>query len=338
VRALTFVGPRQLEWREVAEPTLQGPGEALVCPVVASTCDLDGAVIRGSAPFSGPFALGHEFVADVVDVGPEVRSVAAGSRVCVPFSISCGSCEQCRRGVTASCRSVPAGAMYGIPVSGDWGGCMSDLVRVPYADAMLVPLPQGVAPEVVVSISDNLADGWRTVATHLAERPGADVLVVGGGAPSISLYAVHIARVLGAGRVEFVDTSEERLGVAERLGAQTRQGPPPRRMGSFPITVDASADKDGLACALRSTESSGVCTSVGIYYEETTPVPLLEMFSKGVTFITSRASSRALMPAILDAVASGRLHPELVTSRVVAWDDAVDALLETPTKLVMTRA
>jgi hypothetical protein len=62
-----------------------------------------------------------------------------------------------------------------------------------FADAMLVPLPESIAPEVVVSISDNLSDGWRTVAGLLADLPGADVLVVGGGVASISLYAVHIA-------------------------------------------------------------------------------------------------------------------------------------------------
>jgi alcohol dehydrogenase len=337
MRQLMFLAPGQLEWRDVAEPTLQGPDEALVKPLAVATCDLDGALIRGQAPFPGPFDLGHEFVAEVVHCGDGVRVAPPGTRVSVPFSISCGTCDRCARGVTASCSTVKRGAMYGIAISGEWGGALSDLVRVPYADAMLVPVPEGVASESIPSVSDNIPDAWRTVAPQLAARPGADVLIVGGGGPSISLYAVSIARSRGAGRVVFLDRDEGRLELARSLGADVVEGPPPRRLGSFPITVDVSAQIDGLACALRSTEPGGVGTSVGIYYGETTPLPLLDMYTRGVTFTTSRPNVRGLMPEILEDVAAGRLHPEAVTTKVVPWSDAIDALLETPTKLVMTR-
>lgn len=338
MRELTYLGPGRLEWREAPEPRLEGPGQALVRPVVATTCDLDRWLITGGGvPVPGPFPLGHEFVAEVVETGEDVRVAAPGARVGVPFSISCGECDRCRRGVTASCTSVPVGAMYGFPVRGRWGGAMSDLVRVPYAEAMLVPLPEGVASTTVASLSDNLPDGWRTVAPHLAARPGAEVLVAGGGAVSIGLFAVDVALGLGASRVVYLDADPDRCAHAERLGAEVHEGPPPERMGRFPITVDASAGHAGLHCALRSTEPGGVCTSVGIYFEPLTPVPLLEMFTNGITFVTARASSRPIIPDILDAIVDGRIHPERITSRVVAWDDAIDALLEVPTKLVIER-
>jgi alcohol dehydrogenase len=338
MRELTFLGPRRLEWREAPAPALEGPGQALVRPIAATTCDLDRWLIAGSAtPLPGPFPLGHEFVAEVVEVGEAVRGVDPGARVTVPFSISCGECERCRRGITASCSSVPVGAMYGLPFRGQWGGGMSDLVRVPFADAMLVRVPDGVAATTVASLSDNLPDAWRTVAPHLAARPGAEVLVAGGGAVSIGLYAVDVALSLGASRVVYLDTDPERCALAARLGAEVREGPPPPRAGRFTITVDASAAHAGLQCVLRSTEPGGVCTSSGIYYEELTPLPLLEMFTNGITFITARASSRPVVPDILDAVVEGRIHPERITSRVVAWDDAIEALLELPTKLVMER-
>ncbi|HVS43923.1 MAG TPA: alcohol dehydrogenase catalytic domain-containing protein [Candidatus Dormibacteraeota bacterium] len=338
MRQLTFLGPGRLEWQEAPAPVLEGPGQALVRPIVATTCDLDRWLISGGAPAPpGPFPLGHEFVAEVLDVGDEVRSVVPGARVAVPYSISCGECDRCRRGITASCTTIPVGAMYGVPVRGQWGGAMSDVVRVPFADAMLVPLPDAIASTAVASLSDNLPDGWRTVAPHLAARPGAEVLIAGGGAVSISLFAVDVAVGLGASRVVFIDEDPERCTLAARLGAEVRQGPPPARAGRFPITVDASGRHAGLHCALRSTEPGGVCTSTGIYFEATTPMPLLEMFTDGVTFITARASSRPIIPAILDAVADGRIHPERITSGIVRWDDAIDALLEVPTKLVMER-
>jgi alcohol dehydrogenase len=145
-----------------------------------------------------------------------------------------------------------------------------------------------------------------------------------------------VARALGAGRVVFLDTDEARGAIAERLGADVRIGPFPRRAGEFPITVDASANADGLACALRSVTPYGMCTSVGIYYTETA-LPLLEMYGRGVRFVTGRVNARAHLPHVLDLVASGRLDPTPVTSRRVGWSDALDALLNGGAKPVVLR-
>jgi threonine dehydrogenase-like Zn-dependent dehydrogenase len=337
VRQLFFIEPGRVEWREVPEPRLQGPGEALVRPLAVAACDLDAWLLRGALPFEGPFALGHEFVGEVVDAGEEA-GVSPGERVIVPFQISCGACDRCRRGLTGSCTSVNAGAMYGIePVGGDWGGALADLVRVPFAEAMLVPLPPSAEPAALASVSDNVADGWRAVGPQLDENPGAPVLIVGGGAHSISLYAVLAAVALGAERVDFLDGDPDRLSLAERLGAQPVEFPPPRRAGSYPITVNASVDHPGLACALRSTEPGGRCTSVGIYFEPETPVPLLEMYTSGVRFETGRVNSRAALPEVLALVAEGRLDPAAVTSEVVSFNDAPEALADPPTKLIVAR-
>jgi alcohol dehydrogenase len=349
VRTLTFIGPGQLEWREADEPALQGAGEALVRPLAVATCDLDGALVAGIAPLPGPFAVGHEFVAEVVETGDEVGSFRAGDRVIVPFQISCGACAPCREGRTGNCTSVQFTSMYGLgAVAGDWGGALSDLVRVPFADPMLVPAPAGIEPANIASVSDNVADGWRTVAGPLEERPSAAVLIVGGGLASISLYAVQVAIALGAERVDFVDHDEERLALAAALGAHPIEAAPdgqdgpydagfPERLGPYPITVDASAHPAGLGCALRSTEPDGTCTSAGIYWAPTTPVPLFEMYTKGITFRTGRVHSRTAIPEVLELIRDGRLQPERVTSEVVPWDDAAEVLATQRTKLVVTR-
>src|SRR5438477_546151 len=107
MRALLFVEPGRLLYDDVPAPRLQGPGEALVRPVASSRCDLDAVIVRGLAPVAGPFALGHECVAEVVEVGAAVRTVAPRQRVVVPFAISCGACERCARGLTAHCAAVP---------------------------------------------------------------------------------------------------------------------------------------------------------------------------------------------------------------------------------------
>jgi threonine dehydrogenase-like Zn-dependent dehydrogenase len=344
VRQLEITGVRSVEWREVPDPALGGDGEAIVRPLAVAMCDLDSAFLGGLVPIGEPFPLGHECVGEVVDVGDAVTSVAPGDVVIVPFQISCGTCEACTAGRTGSCTSVPRGSAYGMkPLGGDWGGALADRVRVPFADAMLVPLPVGIEPAAVASVADNVPDGFRAVAEPLAAAPGAEVLVVGGFARSVGLYAVACALALGAARVVYADADEGRLERAAALGAETHpvprgeRGPEwPRRLGRFPITVDASGDHGGLHAAIRSTAANGTCTSVAIYFEAETPLPLLEMYTRGCTLHASRVHARALIPGVLELVEAGSLEPQRVTSAVVSFDDAPDALADPPTKLVLT--
>ena len=90
---------------------------------------------------------------------------------------------------------------------------------------------------------------------------------------------------LGSESVLYVDADESRRQTAAKLGAQTL-AETPKRVGSYAITVDASADPEGLALALRSTAPDGICTSTAIYFGEQPTLPLLEMYTKGITFKT----------------------------------------------------
>lgn len=339
MRQLTFVGKGRLEWQEVLEPKLRGPKEAIVRPVAVSRCDLDAAIIRGKARFlPGPFAFGHELVAEIVELGEQVSGFRHGQLVVVPYHISCGECQRCRRGLTASCASVPPLSMYGLgPVGGDWGGALSDLVRVPFAQGMLVPVPDGVEPSAIASAGDNLSDAWRTVGPYLGDWPGAAVLVVGGWAWSIGLYSAAMAHALGASRVDYIDTDPERLALAKSVGATPIEGPRSDRLGPYPITVDASADPDGLGCALRSVEPGGVCTSVGIYFSRTTPVPLFDMYGADVTFKTGRTNAVPMIPHVLELVRGGRFHPERLTTKRASWEEAPEALGDPSAKVVVLR-
>src|SRR3954468_12938180 len=245
MRALTYAGPRQLQWREADAPRIAGDGEAVVRHVAVATCDLDALIVAGGAPFPAPFALGHEGVADVLEVGDGVRTVKPGDRVLVPFQISCGTCGACAAGRTGNCETLPLGQTYGFgfgPEQTRWGGFLSDAVRVPFADAMLVPLPEGLAPELPAGASDNITDAHRAVAPALAARPGAPVLVCGGAqSGSIGLYAVAEALALGSEDVLYVDPDAGRRAVAEGYGAQTLDHVPGQLDRRFPITVDAAA-------------------------------------------------------------------------------------------------
>jgi len=258
----------------------------------------------------------------------------------VSFQVSCGACTSCRAGYSANCDEYPVLSDYGMqPLSGvEYGGMLSDVVRVPYAEAMLAPVADGLDSDALASVSDNVLDGFRTVAPHLATAPGADVLIVSHGLKSVPLYGVQAAVALRAGRVDFASDDDEALQIAERLGAhplRTDFAKPERR---YPIVVDAGLTPAGLRYALRATEPEGVCQSVSFYAGGDVPMPLGRMYTLGITFSVGRAHAAALLPAVMPLIAEGRLRPQDVTTRVVDWEDAPRAYLEPAIKLVVRRA
>jgi threonine dehydrogenase-like Zn-dependent dehydrogenase len=341
MKQLTFLAPGSLEWRDVPDPKITSPREAIVRPISVASCDIDGAAIRGLAPIPGPYPFGHECVAQVVEVGVGVEVPKPGDNVICPFQISCGDCDRCRRGLTGSCQSVPQGSAYGLgPLGGtSWGGTLSNYVLVPYADAMLVKVHAG--SERLASLADNVPDGARAVAPHLEARPGSPVIVLGGAGPSsVPLYAAAVAVAMESSQVDYVDFDAGRLEIAKSVGAnpvQIESGKYPKRFGKWPITVDSTNNVDGLHCAIRSTEPGGVCTSTSIFFGAGVPMPLLEMYTRGITFITGRVQARAGIESLLKLIEAGKLAPEKVTSETAHWDDAIDAFKSYTTKLLVTR-
>jgi alcohol dehydrogenase len=204
---------------------------------------------------------------------------------------------------------------------------------------MLVRIPPSIKPETVASVSDNIADAWRAVAPVVSQNPQAKVLIIGGdGCRSIGLYAAACAVALGAQHVDYVDTNADRLRRAAAAGANAMEGPPEAKRGAYALAVDASATESGLRCALTSLEFEGTCYSLGILWDNKTPLPLLDMYVTGVTLRTGRCHARASIPSILELVEQRRLRPELITSNTIPWTDLPQALVEGGyTKLVATR-
>lgn len=337
MRQLMFLSPGKFAWRDAPAPTVSNARHAIVRPLAVARCDLDLYIARGIVPFAGPIAFGHESICEVVDAGDAV-GFAPGDRVAVPFQISCGDCAPCRRGLTGSCASVPPYAAFGLGRNGhDFGGALSDLMLVPFADHMLIRLPDAVDPVIAASAVDNIADGWRAVAPQLAALPGASVLVIGGLAQSVGIYAAAAARALGASRVLYLDDDADRRSRAALCGAETAplalpEGRQPEDL--FDIVVEAAGTESALGFAVRSTAPNGVLTSVSIHLAPTTAVPLTQAYYRGLTFHTGRVHSRSTTPAVLDCIACGGLHPEHVTHRVAKFADAAEAMDDPGPKLV----
>jgi threonine dehydrogenase-like Zn-dependent dehydrogenase len=344
---LVLESPGKAAWTAAAVPTLDGAtgpsagasgpaadpaGAALVRPLAVATCDLDTVVNAGVYPLPLPYALGHEFVAEVIEVGPQVTVARPGDRVAVPFQINCGACRFCARGQTGDCATVPHVAGYGLgALGGDWGGALCDVVRVPFADAMLVPLPAGVPLASVASL-DNLADGWRTVGPHLDVLDGDRRMLVMGGM-SVGLYATSIGRALDV-EVTYLDRDERRLAIAEGLGASV--GDVTDRTAKYPLTVNTSGREGNLLHAIKATDRGGTLVDTGIFPGDVA-LPMLRLYTVGITLVTGRAQARRDIPAVLDLVARGRLDPAVVTATTAPWGDAAEAWSAHHEKLVVVR-
>lgn len=342
MRALMFRGPMDLTWEDVETPQIIEPRDALVRPIAVARCDLDPAIAMGLYPMPAPFVMGHEMVGEIIQVGESITGFNPRDRVIVPFQLSCMSCPACFRGHTNACHNVPSGTAFGLGPHGgiDLGGALAELVRVPWADVMLIPLPTGIDPVAAAGIPDNVSDGYRCVAGPLAERPGAPVLVVGGLAPSVGLYAVMSAIALGSEKVFYVDDDSSRLELASSLGAEVvdakSQWSTLRLEQKFPIVVDANVLDAGRNFALRSVEPCGFCTSVSGGASSNSSIPLQSMYLKGIRYEVGRVHACATARPVLELVKTGSLDPARIINKVVPFSEAIDGMLLPVPKVVFT--
>ncbi|HET8672011.1 MAG TPA: alcohol dehydrogenase catalytic domain-containing protein [Thermoleophilaceae bacterium] len=336
MRALSLRPGARFEWSEVPVPPPPGPDGAIVHPIAMATCDLDRMLALGGTPFPLPLHFGHECVAEVLEVGERVTTVQPGRRVVVPFQINCGSCAACRAGHTGNCLSVPPLSMYGFGFGGGhWGGAVSDRLAVPFADGMLVPLPEGIDPAAAASVADNVCDGYRHVGPYaadlLARDADASFLILAGVSrkprfsSSIGLYAGLVAQALGFREIHLVDSRAHVREHAERLGIAAHRPSDLRRLTPAPLVMDASASPAGLRAALTHTAPDGICSSAGGLHR-TARIPTGTMYARNATYTVSRTHARAVMPKVLELMRAGKLQPELVTTDLAALDDAPRAL------------
>ena len=336
MRTLMFVRKGELEWHEAPALRVTGPLEAVVRPIAATACDLDRRILMGATPFQPPFALGHECVAEVLDVGDRVEHIVPGDVVVVPWHINCGTCASCRSGMTAHCDTVPGPInCYGVPIGADYGGLFSEEVRVPFADGMLVKVPAGLDPAWVASASDNLTDAYIGVARALAKHPGVPVLVIGG-LESLPLMAITHALAAGAASVDYVDENEERRQAASRLGATTHAVLPPSFDRAFRVVIGGSREGAMLTSAIRCLAPGGHLSNVAMFFADTS-FPMWEAYQRDISVSLGMPSVRPHIPKVLSLAACGHIHPERIITPC-AWDEAPTELVKPHLKPVMVRS
>jgi threonine dehydrogenase-like Zn-dependent dehydrogenase len=231
MRALCWHGKKDIRCDTVPDPTIEHPRDAIVKVTTCAICGSDLHLFDGFVPgMKHGDILGHEFMGEVAEVGPENRKLKVGDRVVVPFTIVCGECDQCRRGNYSVCERTnrnkaladkvfghsTAGLFGYTHLTGGYPGGQAEYVRVPYADVAPVKIPDGLTDEQVLFLGDILPTGWQAAAQ--CDIDPEDTVAIWGAGP-VGQFAIRSAVLLGAKQVIAIDRLPERLSMAEAGGA-----------------------------------------------------------------------------------------------------------------------
>ncbi|MGC4902254.1 zinc-dependent alcohol dehydrogenase [Micromonospora echinospora] len=234
MRALCWEGVGKLAVRDVPEPAIRSAGDIIVKVRASSVCGSDLHLINGYLPaMREGDVLGHEFMGEVVETGPDVRRISVGDRVVVGSVVACGSCWYCRTEQFSLCDNSnpqpvfteklwghsPAGILGYSHAAGGYSGSHAEYIRVPFGDVGAFTVPDGVPDDSVVFASDAMPTGW--MAAGFCNLKGGEVVAVWG-AGGVGQMAARSAQILGAERVVVIDRLPERLATAaQRLGVET---------------------------------------------------------------------------------------------------------------------
>lgn len=313
MRGLVLVGQRRIEVRDdLPDPVVESPGDAVVRVHRAGLCGSDLHPWAGREPFLAGVVPGHEAVGEVVATGAEVTAVHVGDRVVVPFSTSCGRCGACRRGLSARCERA---ALFG------WGapdgstvlpGTQAELVRVPEADGTLVVLPDRFDDATGVLLADNLPTGWYA-ALQTDARADDPVAVLGCGAVGlctiVSLHAHGVRPVVASDPVAGRRDRAARLGARACTPTELDDVVAEATAGEgVAAVVDAAGTEASFAAAVAAVRPGGTIQVVAVPTRPSLELSPVAAYDRNLTLRFGRAPVRSLLPAVLEAVAEGRLR------------------------------
>ena len=233
MKALCWFGKHEVALRNVKEPQILNPHDAIIKVTSAAICGSDLHIYNGTIPtMEKGDILGHETMGEVVAVGKLVKKVELGQRIVIPFDIACGSCHHCEIKEYASCDNTnpntyladklyghSGAALFGYShMYGGYAGGQAEYIRVPFVDTNSLVIPEGIPDEKVLFLSDILPTGYMA-AENCNIKPGDTVAVWGAG--PVAQMAIRSAYMLGAERVIAIDHFDKRLEMAQLSKAHT---------------------------------------------------------------------------------------------------------------------
>ena len=308
MKALVLTAPSVLELQEIPTPE-PGLSEVLVRVALVGIC---GSDVHGYTGATGrrlpPIVMGHEAVGTVAALGPGARSVVVGDAVCFDSTLYCAQCVACREGQYNRCTKR---LVLGVSTPDQKRqGAMAEYVVLPaYA---LHKLPDGLSYEHA-ALAEPLSIGLHA-ARRAGDLAGKTVLILGAG--TIGLCTLMAVRQRDARHVTITDLKQDRLQIAEELGADCAQHVAGERAETLPSDVDVTFDVVGSAASLRTavqqTRSGGTLVLIG-NSTQNPPVDVQTVIAKELTLTGSYASAGEFAEA-LDAMHKGVLDPRPLIS------------------------
>lgn len=344
MKGIVYRAQGDMQVEEVSDPSILEPTDAIVKVTKAAICGSDLHILNFGDAFgveSGS-RVGHEYIGVVEEVGADVTHVKPGDKVLSPFWISCGSCHFCETGLSTSCENGGCLGFQPMFPGGGPGnaelvqGGQSQYVRAPLAPGSLDPVPESLADGAndlkVLPLTDVFGTGYHA-AKCAGVQPGSHVVVVGDGA--VGLCAAQSSKALGAETVTVMGHHDDRLTVAERMGATHTlnttgdEGAAAEHAkavsgGLGPDAVIAAiASPETMAWAAENVRPGGGIGWVGMeVFLEGPQIPWDQVFFKNVSINGGVAPVKDYLPELWPLLENGTVDPSPVMTHDLTMDDA----------------
>ena len=323
MKAVVYQGPRDFSIRDVS-PTEPGPTDVLISVHQTGLCGTDKHIHEGDFNAAFPLVPGHEIVGTVAATGDQVGDVEVGQRVTVNPNISCGNCDQCRRGRPLLCRNLKG-------IGSNHAGGFAEQITVPASAVFDV---EGLDVDVAV-FAEPTACALHGLET-LGPQPGSTALVLGAGATGLLL-----AQLLASGGVAHVTVAAPRPNQLERATAlgidatvlidRDCPGESARKLyehseGGYDNVVEATGSaRVGEKC-VGLTRDGGTVMVYGVTHpDDSFPIHPFDIFRREITIKGSFAEI-ASFPAAIAALRSGRVRTDGLITHRYGLDDYGRAL------------
>jgi alcohol dehydrogenase len=344
MKALVYQGPGNFALEDKPKPVLQMATDAIIRVTKTTICGTDLHILKGDLPTVSPGRiLGHEGVGVVDQVGAGVSTFKNGDHVLISCISSCGRCEHCKKGMASHC-SNDGGWILGNLID----GTQAEFVRIPFADNSLHPVPVGADEEDLVMLSDILPTGFECGVLNGQVKPGDSVAIVGAG--PIGLAALLTAQFYSPARIIMVDTDDNRLAVAQTLGATDVANNADGKAAERVMTLTSDRGVDVAIEAVGIPASFDVCQSIvgagghianiGVHGK---PVQLNldKLWDRNIT-ITTRLVDTVTIPMLMKTVTARKIKPkQLITHRFTlsetmkAYDTFGNAMRDRALKVII---
>ncbi|MET7242043.1 zinc-dependent alcohol dehydrogenase [Methylobacterium sp. EM32] len=367
MKALVWHGTADIRCDTVPDPTIEDGRDAIIKVTSCAICGSDLHLYDHFMPgMKSGDIMGHETMGEVVEVGRDNRSLKVGDRIVVPFTIICGQCEQCKRGNFSVCERTNRNAklaetafghttagLFGYThLTGGYAGGQAEYLRVPFADATHIKVPNGIPDEKLLFLSDIFPTGWQA-AVQCDIQPEDTVAIWGCG--PVGQMAIRSAILLGARRVIAIDRVPERLTMARAGGAETidltqesnvvaklndmTDGKGPEKCidsvgmeAHATSSLDAIYDRAKQAVMLESDRPhvlrqmimacrpAGVLSIPGVYGGLIDKVPFGAAMNKGLTFRMGQTHVNRWTDDLLRRIEEGQIDPSFVITHTVGLE------------------